>query len=37
MQNPGGVNIPKTPELLRDFEQFKRELKQRTGLDAGAI
>ncbi|CUU10690.1 MAG: protein-glutamate O-methyltransferase CheR [Fimbriimonadales bacterium] len=33
MQNPGGVNIPKTPELLRDFEQFKRELKQRTGLD----
>ncbi len=33
MQNPGSVNIPKTPELLRDFEQFKRELKQRTGLD----
>lgn len=29
----GGVSVPKTPELLRDFEQFKQLLKRRAGLD----
>jgi len=34
MQNvPGGVEVPQTPELLNDFEQFKQRLRQRTGLD----
>ncbi|MER3403663.1 MAG: chemotaxis protein CheR [Armatimonadota bacterium] len=33
MQTPCSLNVPKTPELLRDFEQFKRELKKHTGLD----
>jgi len=34
MQNfPGGVNVPRTPELLNDFERFKQQLYQRTGLD----
>ncbi len=33
MFQASGVNIPKTPELLRDFEQFKQRLKARTGLD----
>jgi chemotaxis protein methyltransferase CheR len=32
-QVPGGINVPKTPELLRDFEQFKQQLKKRAGLD----
>ncbi len=32
-QIPGSLNIPKTPELLRDFEQFKQMLKKRAGLD----
>ncbi|GBC93927.1 Chemotaxis protein methyltransferase [bacterium HR15] len=34
MQNiPGGVEVPKTPELLNDFERFKQRLRERTGLD----
>lgn len=33
MQSQSGLEVPKTPDLLRDFEQFKRELKQHTGLD----
>lgn len=33
MQISGSLNVPKTPELLRDFEQFKRALKKHTGLD----
>ncbi|MCS7191144.1 MAG: protein-glutamate O-methyltransferase CheR [Fimbriimonadales bacterium] len=32
-QIPGGIGVPKTPELLCDFEQFKQLLKRRTGLD----
>ncbi len=32
-QVPCGVSVPKTPELLRDFEQFKQLLKRRAGLD----
>ncbi len=32
-QIPGSINISKTPELLRDFEQFKQQLKKRAGLD----
>jgi chemotaxis protein methyltransferase CheR len=32
-QIPGGVSVPKTPELLHDFEQFKAQLKKRAGLD----
>ncbi|MDW8107002.1 MAG: protein-glutamate O-methyltransferase CheR [Armatimonadota bacterium] len=32
-QIPSSLSAPKTPELLRDFEQFKQLLKQRTGLD----
>ncbi|MFX5245452.1 hypothetical protein ABTD35_22100, partial [Acinetobacter baumannii] len=30
---PGGLGVPKTPELLSDFEQFKQLLKRRAGLD----
>ncbi len=33
MQKPGSVEIPKTPELLNDFERFQRLLRERTGLD----
>lgn len=32
-QFQSSLNVPKTPELLRDFEQFKQLLKRRTGLD----
>ena len=31
--NFSGINVPKTPELLSDFEQFKKLLKKHTGLD----
>ncbi|MEN3000711.1 MAG: protein-glutamate O-methyltransferase CheR [Armatimonadota bacterium] len=30
---PGGVEVPRTPELLQDFERFKQLLLERTGLD----
>ncbi|MFN7018154.1 MAG: CheR family methyltransferase [Fimbriimonadales bacterium] len=30
---PSGIEVPKTPELLQDFERFKRMLLERTGLD----
>ncbi|MFN3690049.1 MAG: CheR family methyltransferase [Fimbriimonadales bacterium] len=30
---PSGVEVPKTPALLQDFERFKRQLQERTGLD----
>ena len=30
---PSGIEVPKTPELLQDFERFKRMLHERTGLD----
>lgn len=30
---PGGLSVPRTQELLRDYEQFKQQLKKRAGLD----